>query len=161
MKERAMKSTITRLSAIVALASTPVLAQTQTTTQKQAAPTAIYPSKGQTPQQQEQDVAECGAWATKQSGVDPAAVANAQQQPAGQGDAVRGAGRGAAAGAIIGGITGNAGTGAAVGAATGGMAGAGRRASKQQKQQSTTESAMSAYNNARTACLTGRGYSVK
>ena len=33
--------------------------------------TFVYPQKGQTPQRQAQDQAECQAWATQQTGVCP------------------------------------------------------------------------------------------
>src|SRR6266404_6959334 len=33
--------------------------------------TFVYPQKGQTPQKQAQDQAECQAWATQQTGVNP------------------------------------------------------------------------------------------
>ena len=35
------------------------------------AQTFVYPQKGQTPQRQAQDQAECQAWATQQTGINP------------------------------------------------------------------------------------------
>jgi hypothetical protein len=61
-----------------------------------------YPSKGQSPSQQNKDEGECYAWAKQQTGVDPVAVAKTpppQSGPAaGGGERVRGAARGAAGG---------------------------------------------------------------
>src|SRR5215813_3486446 len=96
----------------------------------------IYPSKGQTPEQQNKDRYECSQWAISQSGFDPSkpsAPSSSAQQPRGQ--AVRGAGRGAAAGAIGGAIAGDAGTGAAAGAAIG-TAAAESAAAEQRKSSS-------------------------
>src|SRR4051812_37974127 len=107
-----MKNRLFRMTAVVAaLASAPLLAQT-----------AVYPSKGQTPEKQEKDMQECGAWATQTTGVDPAKIAS-QPTNAGQGAVVKGGAAGAATGAAIGAVTGDAGKGAAIGAATGGAAG--------------------------------------
>ena len=99
----------------------------------------VYPAKGQSPQQQSQDDAQCAAWAKQSTGIDPAAVAanppSQQTGPAvGGGQRLRGAARGAAGGAAIGAITGDAGEGAGVGAVVGTMAG-GRRARQQQAAQ--------------------------
>lgn len=146
-----MKTQFLRWTAVAAaLASAPVLAQN-----------AIYPAKGQSAQQQQTDIAECGAWATQTTGVDPAAIASGQAQAQPQGGAGRGAARGAAAGAVGGAIAGDAGKGAAIGATVGGAGGAAKRRSSEKQQEASTQTAMTAYYNARTACLTGRGYSVK
>ena len=62
-----------------------------------------YPSKGQSPAQQNKDEGECYAWAKQQTGIDPMAVASAPPPPSGPatggGERVRGAARGAAGGA--------------------------------------------------------------
>lgn len=129
----------------------------------------IYPSKGQTPEQQNKDRYECSQWAISQSGFDPSkpsqTTSPSAQQP--QGQAVRGAARGAAAGAIGGAIAGDAGTGAAAGAAIGGAAGgirrrrARREAQQQQAEaQAATTGGQDAYSRAFAACLQGRGYTV-
>ena len=129
----------------------------------------IYPSKGQTQEQQNKDRYECSQWATSQSGYDlskpPLTSPSSAQQP--QGQAVRGAARGAAAGAIGGAIAGDAGTGAAAGAAIGGAAGGirRRRARKEDQQQQAQAQAAAAggqdsYNRAFATCLQGRGYTV-
>lgn len=129
----------------------------------------VYPAHGQSPQQQQKDVAECHVWATQQSGVNPAAMAPpAPTAPPPQGQMVRGAGRGAAVGAVGGAIAGDAGKGAAIGAASGALIGGMRRRDQQQaamQQQQAAQQAQAqaaaAYNRANAACLEGRGYTVK
>ena len=92
----------------------------------------IYPAGGQSAELQAKDDAECRAWATGNTGVDPAALASqsAQQQselaqqaaqPAAQPQQKRGGAlKGAAAGAVVGEIVSDdAGKGAAWGAAAG------------------------------------------
>jgi len=93
---------------------------------------AIFPAKGQTPEQQKADESAAYDWATKQTGWDPyQAKAVLDQQghvaaasaDAARGGAVRGAAGGALAGAAIGAIAGDAGKGAAIGASSLGMTG--------------------------------------
>jgi hypothetical protein len=130
----------------------------------------IYPSKGQSTEQQSRDRYECHSWAVQQTGFDPT-VSQAQASPPpppAQGGVVRGGARGAAVGAVGGAITGNAGKGAAVGAAAGGLLGgmkqADQNASRQQAQaQSASQQAAArdAYTRALRACLTGRGYTIQ
>ena len=138
-------------------------------TRAEAQRPVVYPAKGQPPQQQAQDQAECDLWAKQTTGIDPVAVAQAPapaQGPAvGGGQRVGGAARGAAGGAMIGAIAGDAGAGAAAGAVVGTMAG-GRRARQQQAQQqqqveAQKQQAISTYYRAFAACLEGRGYSIK
>ena len=132
----------------------------------------IFPAKGQSAQQLEKDKGECYTWAKQQTGVDPLALAQKsteQAPPAGpKGERVKGAAGGAAAGAVVGAIAGDAGTGAAVGAATGTMAGGARQRSKdraqqqtQQQQQAQSKESLDKYNRAYSACLEGKGYTVK
>jgi hypothetical protein len=112
---------------------------------------AAYPAKGQTPEQQARDGAECQGWAKQQTGYDPAM------------DTAKGAGVGLAVGAIAG-----AATGAAVGAATG--AGAGRGAATGAVIGGVGGTAVGAgygytknkdgYEKAYAACMTGKGYTV-
>ena len=125
-----------------------------------------YPSKGQSAQQQQIDEAECHNWAVQQSGYDPAnpqAVVKAQPAPVtGSGARVGGAAAGATVGAIGGNDVGNA-------AVKGAVAGAvvkrsrNRRAARQQNEAiaQNQQSEIASYQNARSACLEGRGYSVK
>jgi len=136
----------------------------------------IYPTKNQSAQQQDKDKWECRAWATKQTGFDPAARATASIPPpareAPKGGLVRGAAGGAALGAIGGAIAGNAGKGAAIGAAGGGLLG-GMRRNDQVRQEQYAHQQWAQHNVAQyeqnrsswvrgvKACLTGRGYTVQ
>lgn len=125
-----------------------------------------YPAKGQSAATQTKDEAECSKWATGKTGFDPARPPPA---PVAQPAPVTGSGarlRGAAAGAAISGISGgDAGEGALAGAAVGGIArrSANRRAAAAQNQANAQQAqgANAEYVQARGACLTGRGYSVK
>jgi len=129
----------------------------------------IYPAQGQTNQQIEQDKYQCYSWAKNNSGFDPmnASASAAPQSSSGHG-AVGGAAKGAATGAIIGAIAGDAGKGAAIGAASGGLMGGMRRRGAQRQQvqaqqqvQQQSNAARSEYDRAYSACLNGRGYTVK
>jgi hypothetical protein len=135
-----------------------------------AAQQFVYPAKGQSPQQQKSDEAECYTWAVQQSGVDPSKP-QPQQQAATPpttatgttpGAGVRGAARGAVVGEIVGG---DAGAGAAAGAVA--ARGQSRRQNAaaaqqgQQQQQAASQQQQGAFAKARAACLEGRGYTVK
>jgi hypothetical protein len=147
-----------------------MLLLTVTVTPAALAQQYVYPAKGQSPQQQKSDEAACYSWAVQQSGFDPAKPAAQQAVPTPPttatgttpGAGVRGAARGAVVGEVVGG---DAGTGAAVGAvAARGQsrrqnAAAGQQA--QQQQQAATQQQQAAFGKARSACLEGRGYSVK
>ncbi len=134
----------------------------------QAKPIA-YPAKGQSAQKQQQDDGACYSWAKNNTGVDPAAVANAPPPPSGPavggGERVQGAARGAAGGAVIGAIGGDAGKGAAVGAAAGTMVGGARarqnRRAAQASGEAQSQGAMDTFNRAYAACMEGRGYTIK
>lgn len=129
----------------------------------------IYPNKGQSPEQQSRDRYDCHTWAVQQTGVDPTrAQAGPPTSPPPKGGVFKGAARGAAVGAIGGAIAGDAGEGAAIGAATGGVIGGmkqrGQARSQQQAQANQAaqqQSAYAAYDRALSACLSGRGYTVK
>jgi hypothetical protein len=151
------------------------------------AQTYFYPTKGQTPQQEQSDKGQCYAWAVQQTGFDPAnpQVATpppppqqfAQPQPP-QGGLFRGAFGGAALGAVGGAIGGNAGEGAAIGAGVGALFGGIRRMrseeeEQQQRQQmqmqqqrymaqqySALANGRANYERAFSACMSGRGYSA-
>ena len=130
----------------------------------------VYPARGQSPQQQSQDDAQCSAWAKQSTGIDPTAVAATpppqQTGPAvGGGQRLGGAARGAAGGAALGAIAGDAGKGAAAGAVIGTMAG-GRRARQQQAAQNQEAQAQQqdliyTYYRGYGACMEGRGYTIK
>ena len=110
-----------------------------------------YPAKGQTPQQQAQDTSECQAWAKQQTGWDPA---TSTAKGAGVGLAI-GALTGAALGAATGAAVGSAGTGAAIGAAAGGVGGGAYGGTSQYGK------GQDGYDQAFSACMSGKGYTTK
>lgn len=131
----------------------------------------IYPNDGQDDVQQEKDNYECYSWSKGQSSFDPMAQPTASepppQQQAKQGGLARGALRGAAIGGIVDGSDG-AKTGAAAGAAVGGIrrVDQNRKQSQEQAQWEQQQAAQyqagrDSYNRAFSACMEGRGYSVK
>lgn len=130
----------------------------------------IYPAKGHSQKQQQKDQGECQTQATNSTGVDPVALAQAPPPvPAGPavggGERVAGLARGAIGGLAIGAIAGDAGKGAAIGAVVGTMAG-GRQArqnqsAKQQQAHSQQQQQMNTWPRAVSACLEGRGYTVR
>jgi hypothetical protein len=132
----------------------------------------IYPAKGQSPQRQQTDTAECQVWAKQTTGVDPVAVAQQSTMqpgvPGPQGERVRGAAGGAALGAAVGAVAGDAGKGAAIGAITGTAAGGMRQrrtqraaAAQTQANQQQVSQEMTTFNRAVAACMTGRGYTIQ
>ncbi|MBP6680732.1 MAG: hypothetical protein KA166_06040 [Saprospiraceae bacterium] len=132
----------------------------------------VFPAKGQSQSQQKKDEYECYNWAVGQSGIDPLhppKVEAAPVQSGPTGAAVGGAAKGAAAGAAIGAITGDAGEGAAVGAIVGGIAGRRQGQAAQananataQKNTAAEEQAMKdSFTKAFSACLEGKGYTIK
>lgn len=132
----------------------------------------IFPTKNQNQATQDKDDADCYSWAVEQSGIDPhkpTKVEAAQVDKGPDGSAVVGASKGAAAGVAIGAIAGDAGKGAAIGAVAGGLAGrrAKVKADAQQQQKNNEaatqqQTAMSdSFKKAYTACMEGKGYTVK
>ena len=129
----------------------------------------VYPAKGQSQDQQEQDQFQCYTWARDRTGFDPMEVPRASSpEPEQNGGAGRGAVGGAAAGALVGAIAGDTKQGALIGGALGGLTGGARRASsnkdrQQWEQQQAQQYAQrrNEYNRAYAACLEGRGYTVK
>jgi hypothetical protein len=130
----------------------------------------VFPQKGQDQAQQDADRGACHMWAVNQTGFDPttASTAPPPSNEAKKGGVVRGGARGAAAGAAIGAIGGNAGKGAAMGAAGGGLVGGMRRSDQKQQQaqnnrnwQAQQDAQRASYRRALTACLEGKGYTVK
>ena len=118
----------------------------------------VYPQKGQSAQQQSTDSAECQGWARSQTGANPGAPPPPAQPGGHARGTTGGAARGAAGGAALGAIAGDAGKGAAAGAVVGGVRGRrGSKAAQQQQQQET----QSAYDRAFSACMEGRGYTVR
>ena len=137
------------------LAAAPVIAQPY-----------VYPARGQSSSRQTRDEADCYVWATNKTGFDPARPAPA---PVSGDTKVTGSGArlaGAGVGAVVSGATGgSAGTGAVIGAAAGGVTRrirARNAAEKQNAQMAADRQArQGGWDQARTACLTGRGYSVR
>lgn len=132
----------------------------------------VFPANNQDQAQQDKDESDCYTWAVQQSGFDPINPTHveAQQVEKGpDGTGIRGAAGGAAAGAAIGAICGDAGKGAAVGAITGGLAGRRSRKVSQQAEQGTADQQAAQQNQAMvdnfkkafSACLEGKGYTVK
>ena len=129
-------------------------------------PQHAYPAKGQSASRQQHDEAECSTWATNKTGYDPAhppVVGTAQPAPVtGSGARVRGAAVGAAVGGITGGDVGDS---AVRGAVVGGVVRRvkTRRAANEANQYNAQQvsAAQAAWAQARGACLTGRGYTVR
>jgi hypothetical protein len=127
----------------------------------------VYPSKGQTKDQLEQDEFACYKWGKEQTGFDPTQTVQQAAPPQKHGQVVGGAVKGAALGVVGGAISGDAGKGAAIGAAVGAAGGAMRRGrytreaeDTQQKAEQKYEASLDGYKRAFTACMTGRGYTV-
>ncbi len=132
----------------------------------------VFPSKDQDKATQDADETACFKWAKEQTGYDPmnpTKVVAAQADTSLDGSAVVGAAGGAAAGAAIGAIAGDTGQGAAIGAVVGGLRGRRSRVAGDQREQQQNEQAAAAktkeladdYNKAFTACMEGKGYTVK
>ncbi len=139
----------------------------------------VYPAKGQSKDQTEQDKYQCYQFAKQETGFDPMArPTTSTPRPAreketwgtGQG-AVGGALLGAGAGALLGGGDGAV-TGAVVGGVGGGAMGHMRRSDQkrredarqrdwEQRETSRYSSGRNSYERAYAACLEGRGYTVR
>ena len=125
-----------------------------------------YPAKGQSPATQRKDEAACSTWATRQSGFDPAhppiAATAAPAPVTGSGARVKGAAVGATVGAVSGGDVGDS---ALAGAVVGGVArrSANRRAARAQNAANEQQrlASQAGFDQARAACLTGKGYTVR
>jgi hypothetical protein len=137
----------------------------------------FYPLNDQTAEQQDRDRYECFNWAVKETGFDPSRRGLQREQrqavvPAPSGAAAfAGAITGAVLGAAVSG-PGNSGKGAVVGAVAGGMLGAAAEnqataeaerinAAQARRGNGRYTNEMSDYRRAMSACLEGRGYSVK
>jgi hypothetical protein len=146
-----------------------------------AAPVYVYPAQGQSPERTDRDRYECHNWAVKQSGFDPSQPHLAPHQrvqvvmgpPQGSNTMT-----GAIAGALVGAAVSrprNSGTGAAVGALTGALLGHASDRSREQQAariqeihdrradnaNARLEQQSNDYRRAISACLEGRGYTVK
>jgi len=137
----------------------------------------VFPAKGQSQEQTERDKYECYQWAKRQTGFDPmqapGATSAPPQETASTTSPIRGALRGAAVGAVVGEIANDdAGKGALAGAAGGALIGGMRRRNQArsqhqaeqdwaQEQSAQYTQRRNEYNRAYTACLEGKGYTVK
>ena len=136
----------------------------------------VYPTKGQSAEQQEQDKFQCYSFAKGQTGFDPMAPPTTSTAPppaeAPQGGVARGGLRGALGGAAIGAIAGDTKQGLKIGAASGALVGGMRRSDQKRREEHNRQQweqqevanysqNRNNYNRAYAACLEGRGYSVK
>lgn len=146
----------------------------------------VFPKKGQQPEQQSKDEAECYGWAVDNSGSDPfdlqkqqteiakqSAIETQQAQKVGQGAGAQGAVSGAVKGAVIAEIADeDAGKGAAYGAAIGSIrkrrqAAAARQAATAQAEQKAqtstraTEDQIVKFKKAFSVCLEAKDYLAK
>jgi len=143
-----------------------------------------YPQQGQTPEQLDRDRYECYVWASKQTGFDPSAPSTAPREQVRvvmSGPPAPPPGAQTAAGALTGAVLGaavsrprDAGAGALVGAVIGGVIGASAEAAQNQRAEANAQALdnippppprldprAADYRRAMSACLEGRGYSVK
>ena len=127
-----------------------------------------YPAKGQSSDQQNRDEYECHQSAQNETGVDPVALAEQATGSSKSGsDGRSGVGSGLT-GAGIGAASGDAGEGALHGAGMGRLLSVirSRRQVEKQKEEASTKNTelqaqLQKYDQAYSACLTGRGYTVK
>jgi outer membrane lipoprotein SlyB len=184
-----MKRILTVL-VVIGSAVTISTAQTgETSGQKTLAATMnvhVFPSEGQTSDQQSMDEVECYNWAVENTGTDPFDLAKQAQQQQQQAEAaqqeVQSAGKGAGAKGAVGGaavgaaagkiISDDAGKGAAYGAAAGGIA-ARRKAKKGKKEageqieeqsqnaQAATSQQLDGFKKSFSVCLEAKKYMVK
>ena len=125
----------------------------------------IYPAQGQSQDQLEKDKFECYTWAKGETGFDPMQVPTAsspapsQEKKSVGGSALKSGAVGGIGGAVIGGIAG----GALGGARSSSQNKQAEQDRKQWEQQETNKymRQRNDYNRAYSACLGGRGYTVK
>lgn len=134
----------------------------------------FYPSQGQSAEQQDRDRYDCYVWAVDQTGFDPSRNIGPRETRAtvvpSAGETVAG---GAAIGAAIGAVAAGRGDmieGAVVGAMAGAVVGSAAASSQQQQARvearsprgyGRNEREAAGYRRAMSACLEGRGYSVR
>ena len=163
------KEMFTRYPAVISAAIFLATLLSGTITDTAHSEMVIYPAQEQSPEQQKQDEYECHQWAVEQTGFDPTKAQQVTQQGSSpKGGAVRGAAGGALLGAGIGAIAGNARKGAAIGAGAGAIGGGAKQKQQKQQQESSAQAAqanqqaqINSYNKAKSACLEGRGYTIK
>jgi hypothetical protein len=132
----------------------------------------VFPSKNQSNDQQKKDEYECYKWSIQQSGIDPLnlpEIKAAPVQTGPDGKVVGSAAKGAIVGAAIGSISGDAGDGAAVGAIAGGAGGIRQKRATQARQeeqakmdvQQQKQAMADSFKKAFSACIEGKGYTIK
>lgn len=132
----------------------------------------IYPAQGQSQDQMDKDKFECYNWAKNDTGFDPMALPTTTTAPPSGQKKSGGVAKGALGGAALGAIIGDSSKSAKRGAVAGGLIGGVRQSShnrqtdqqrQQWEQQETSRYASnrSNYNRAYSACLEGRGYTVR
>ncbi len=138
---------------------------------------AIFPAKGQSPEQQEKDQTAAYTWASEQTKWDPyrahdelvkKGAATAETADATRGQALKGAAGGALLGVAIGAIAGDAGKGAAIGATAGGLTRGMQARQVRKGAEASSEADMEAYKRQFqewdkyfVAAMEGKGYTVK
>lgn len=138
---------------------------------------AIFPAKGQSPEQQRADETAAYDWATQQTRWDPyqakaaldqQSMASANAANGARGGAVKGAAGGALAGVAIGAIAGDAGKGAAIGATSLGLTGGFRSRRAVKAANGVSADAATAYrdqfaiwNRNFMAAMEAKGYTVR
>ena len=132
----------------------------------------IFPAQGQSNEQTEQDKFSCYGWAKQQTGFDPMAAPTTSTPPPSQqqssGGVVRGALGGVALGAILGDSSRSARNAGVAGALIGGVRqnSANNQTTQKTEQWKQQEAGNYAnnrnqYNRAYSACLEGKGYTVR
>jgi len=132
----------------------------------------IYPANGQSTEQQDKDKFECYNWARNDTGFDPMALPTTSSAPPSGQKKSGGAVRGALGGAALGVVLGDSGRSATRGAVAGGLIGGVRQSSKntrteqkrsdwEQRESANYANTRNNYNRAYSACLEGRGYTVR
>ena len=132
----------------------------------------VFPAQGQSQEQMEKDKFTCYNWAKNQTGFDPMALPTTSTPAPSQEQQSGGVARGALGGAALGAILGDSSSAAKRGAAAGGLIGGVRQrsantAATQERQQWEQQEAANyannrnQYNRAYSACLEGKGYTVR
>ena len=164
-----------RTAGATCLAAT-LLLMTGNAQAQQVADTFVFPSAGQSQEQQAVDSFQCQSWARDMTGFDPMQRAPAATQPPPQStvaqDTTRGLFTGVLAGAALGAVVDGqdgAGKGALAGGLLGGLSGNARGRSNTADQRSAWEQQQAAeyngqrsnWNRAFAACMEGREYTVR
>jgi hypothetical protein len=132
----------------------------------------VFPSKGQSNDKQKKDEFECYKWSIQQSGIDPLNLPEIKAAPVEtgpDGKVVGSAAKGAIVGAAIGSVSGDAGDGAAVGAIAGGAGGIRQKRANQARKEEQAkmdveqqkQAMATSFKKAFSACIEGKGYTVK